>query len=178
MSEKSKEISRKFLIVDIVAIFLMQIAYFCPLLIVDNTAIKTDIIIAIVFTSSIDIVISIIFTVTAIFLARRVKNETGMKQNNFLISWHIANSVVLALLTLLLCIKILKFVSLNCQDNWEKILDDHSALTSIMLWNYYHIYIDTFLLWLLYRFMKPSISLKDGKKELSALLFASNSKTT
>ena len=34
MSEKSKEISKLFLKVDIVAIFLMQTAYLCPFLIV------------------------------------------------------------------------------------------------------------------------------------------------
>ena len=34
------------------------------------------------------------------------------------------------------------------------------------------IYVDLFLLWLLYRFMKPQNILKDGRTEASALLFA------
>ena len=135
--------------------------------------------IAMIFTYSIDIVISTIFTVTAIYLAKLVRNETGMKQNNFLIGWHIANSVVLVLWTLLLHVKLLKLAGFDWHDNWDKILvdHDHSALKSYMLWDYFNFYIDIFFLWLLYSFMKPSISLKDGNKELSALLFANNSKT-
>ena len=37
-------------------------------------------------------------------------------------------------------------------------------------------YVDLFLLWLLYRFMKPQSSLKDGRTETSVLLFAHDSK--
>ena len=37
-------------------------------------------------------------------------------------------------------------------------------------------YVDLFLLWLLYRFMKPQANLKDGRTEASVLLFAHDGK--
>ena len=38
------------------------------------------------------------------------------------------------------------------------------------------LYVDLFFLWLLYRFMKPQIDLKDGRTKASALLFAHDGK--
>ena len=40
------------------------------------------------------------------------------------------------------------------------------------------IYVDLFLLFLLYKFMKPQKILKDGRTEISTLLFVHDSKTT
>ena len=42
----------------------------------------------------------------------------------------------------------------------------------ILVQKFIEIYVDLFLLWLLYRFMKPQKMLKDGRTEASALLFA------
>ena len=44
------------------------------------------------------------------------------------------------------------------------------------LYDCFIMYIDIFLLWLLYRFMQPQISLKDGKAEAPTLLFSDESK--
>ena len=44
----------------------------------------------------------------------------------------------------------------------------------ILVQKFIEIYVDLFLLWLLYRFMKPQKILEDGKTEASALLFAHN----
>ena len=40
----------------------------------------------------------------------------------------------------------------------------------------FEFYVDLFLLWLLYRFMKPEIVLQDGRTEASVLLFAHDGK--
>ena len=46
----------------------------------------------------------------------------------------------------------------------------------MIVYDYYTVYVQIFLLWLLYCFMKPQVSLKDGKVEASTLLFSNESK--
>ena len=48
--------------------------------------------------------------------------------------------------------------------------------TSSLIQHNVEIYVDLFLLWLLYRFMKPQKNLQDGRTEASVLLFSHDGK--
>ena len=55
---------------------------------------------------------------------------------------------------------------------------DFYAVLTQLISAFIDFYVDLFLLWLLYKFMRPHIILNDGKTEASALMFshAHNSK--
>ena len=122
-----------------------------------------------------EVLFSLTLTISACYIASWIKESTGKKQNNCLPIWHIIN--LFLLITVLTCL---------CVFYFKKKTTDHSLDA---YWRYYfynwaailaklntEFYVDLFLLWLLYRFMKPQNILQDGRTEASALLFAHDGK--
>ena len=108
MSDKSKKVSKAFLILDIGVSVLIPISYTCFSIVADAmisdqppddnrhfTTRKNKIFtVSLLFTSAIDTIISTIFAISAGCLAKLARNETGKKQNNCLVSWHMVNSLI------------------------------------------------------------------------------------
>ena len=65
-----------------------------------------------------------------------------------------------------------RFLSRGSDDQYRYEYYTHVAL---LVNNCTEYYVDLFLLWLLYRFMKPQNTLQDGRTEASVLLFAQDS---
>ena len=115
-------------------------------------------------------VFSLILALSAIYIAKLVKQSTGRQQNTFLLVWHFIN--LLLFITVLASYAILERL-------YNSSLDDGQASWRYLYYTYINdlatliigIYVDLFLLWLLYRFMKPERFLQDGRTEACALLF-------
>ena len=69
-----------------------------------------------------------------------------------------------------------KFIRTDQENESKYYQNQHYYLIGLFAKLISEYYVDLFLLWLLYRFMKPLNVLPDGKTEASALLFAHDNK--
>ena len=106
------------------------------------------------FASGLQVVFSVILVISACFIASWVERSTGKKHNSYLLAWHVIN--------LFLLIVTMTFVGVSCL----KVNYENEGSQNQNIYTYYNyvsllvqlnteFYVDLFLLWLLYRFMKP-----------------------
>ena len=122
-----------------------------------------------------EILFSLILALSACYIASLVRNSTGMKSNTCLLIWHIFNLFLLITTTVIHAIFYSKayFAEDGSEDWYEYVYYINIANVASLNTGFY---VDLFLLWLLYRFMKPQNILEDGRTEASALLFAHDGK--
>ena len=125
--------------------------------------------------SLLEIVFSLLLVVSACYITSWVKKSTGKKQNTCLLTWHIVNLFTLTIVIALNAILYKKSNSFQEDDkNYWKYQYIYMVIGLVKLNTEF--YVDLFLLWLLYRFMKPQKNLLDGRTEASVLLFAHDGK--
>ena len=105
--------------------------------------------------------VALIMAISAAKLARSVKKLTNKKPNVCLINWHIFNLLLLTIISIITVIVMLKL------ENWQNEVSV-AALAFISI----NLYVDLFLIFLLFKFIKPKRILDDGRDEASAILFA------
>ena len=122
-----------------------------------------------------EVVFSLILALSACYISTWVRKSTGKKSNTCLLIWHIFNLILLITATILHAIfySIAFSVEDGSEDWYEYVYYVNIANVAYLNTEFY---VDLFLLWLLYRFMKPQNILKDGRTEASALLFAHDGK--
>ena len=115
-------------------------------------------------------VFSLILTIAVIILSISIKKHTGKQQNICLVNWHIMN--LLLLIACLLFSAVAQNLSLKNPDD----LDYKFYLTlSNLLELIVEFYVDMFLLWLLYRFLRP-VELPGDKSDVLGLLIVHNTR--
>ena len=123
------------------------------------------------FSPFLEAIFSLVLVISALYLAKSVREYTQKKQNTCLVNWHICN--LLLLTSLLVLNAVIYHKALKTKDTkaiFDK-YDYYSLITSIVS-TCVDFYVDLFLLWLLYKFMKPQLILSDGKTEASVLLLS------
>ena len=124
---------------------------------------------------SLEIVFSLLLVISACYITSWVTKSTGKKQNTCLLTWHIINLFILTIVIALNAVSYEKAYSSQEDDKNYWKLKFYSTLSALVQLNA-EFYVDLFLLWLLYRFMKPQKNLHDGRTEASVLLFAHDGK--
>ena len=88
---------------------------------------------------------------------------TGRKPNNCLLLWHVINVLISAVIGLVHFVQVLEYSAVareNSGDDPCEILARQEVYYQILMIQPFQIvaeiYVDLFLLWLLYRFVKPS----------------------
>ena len=100
---------------------------------------------------------SVVLVISALYLAKSVKEYTQKKQNTCLVSWHICNLILLIIILTLSAM--FQSESSKSTDVFNK-YGYYYVLTELG-YRCLDLYVDLFLLWLLYRFMKPQPILSD-----------------
>ena len=102
-----------------------------------------------------EVVFSVLLTISACYIANNVRSSTGKKQNTCLLTWHVFNLLILIIVTVFIAVYNLK-QDPNFEDEDEDPNKYHYywTVTELVSLNV-KFYVDSFLLWLLYRFMKP-----------------------
>ena len=104
--------------------------------------------------------------IAASYLSKSVRQTTGKKQNTCLLIWHIVNVFIIA--GVYMTIAVLQVaISLGGDDNLMYYIQVAWLVALFAVF-----YTDCFLLWLLYRFMRPQETLISGNTIASATLFA------
>ena len=104
--------------------------------------------------SILEVVFSLLLAASACYITSWVRKSTGKKQNTCLLTWHIVNLFILTIVIALSAILYKKTASFddNDKDFWKyQYYYEFSYLVELNV----KFYVDLFLLWLLYRFMKP-----------------------
>ena len=121
--------------------------------------------------SCLEAVFSLILVISACQIASWITRSTGKRQNTCLLTWHVINLFLLAAVTTLYAIFYYGADSVE-EGSVDWIRYEYLATIAMLAQLNIGLYVDLFLLWLLYRFMKPQNILQDGSTEASALLFA------
>ena len=106
-------------------------------------------------------VFSLILAISACLIANWVTQSTDKKQNTCLLAWHLINLFLLVASTTLYATFYYKQSSVKYEsaDYFRYSYYEMIAKLAKLNTDYY---VNLFLLWLLYRFMKPEKKLKDG----------------
>ena len=123
------------------------------------------------FPPILDAIFSLILVFSVVNLTRSVMKSTGRKQNILLVNLHICNLLLLIVILALKAVYYHKAESVPYGSKQYWTFYYYQMLTELGS-EFVDIYVDLFLLWLLYRFMKPQKILEDGRTEANALLFA------
>ena len=108
-----------------------------------------------IFPSSLEVVFSLLLIISACYIASYVRNTTGKKQNTCLLIWHIFNLLILIIVTVIHGVLAFKRdLNYVVEDIDAYRYKYYGQITSLVRLNT-EFYVDLFLLWLLYRFMKP-----------------------
>ena len=122
-----------------------------------------------------DVIVALILVFSAYFLSKKLQKSTGNRQKTFLFILHIINLCLYIVLLVLKGVIWKKWMAATSEEEKSKF---YMRYTLIKLFSdIVGIYVDFFLLWLLYKFMKPKTILRDGRTSTSAILFAHDSKT-
>ena len=114
-----------------------------------------------------DAIIATLLVISAYILSKLLTKSTGKKQNTCLLRWHIVN---LFLLTSILIANAVLFM-MHKYNPKEESIEYYYALT-VPISDFVDIYVNLFLLWLLYKFMKPQKMLASGRTVASTVVFA------
>ena len=108
-----------------------------------------------IFPSSLEVVFSLLLIISACYITSYVRNTTGKKQNTCLLIWHIFNLLILIIVTVIHGVLAFKRdLNYVVEDIDAYRYKYYGQITSLVRLNT-EFYVDLFLLWLLYRFMKP-----------------------
>ena len=94
-----------------------------------------------------------ILVVFAYILTRTLRKSTGKKQNTCLLIWHAVNMIILILILVMQARADVRFDSAKNSQEKEK-YTYYSSLTGLVS-TIIDIYVDLFLIWLLYLFIRP-----------------------
>ena len=124
-----------------------------------------------------DTIFILILAGSAIYLARSMKKIIGSEIKVCLVTWHICN--LLCFLAILVLAAVLdvkeKFTIEDSEDHWKYFY--FYTLAKITAY-FVGIYMDLFLLWLLYKFMKVQITMRDTEEALNPLETSTTSRST
>ena len=173
---KSKSIRTAFLIIDIVLILLIiTIEVILQYIFTEISSSGTDPtsiqFIVNLYPLILEAAFSLILAFSAFYLARSVRGTTGRKQNTCLLNWHIFNLIVLIVILAFIAIFLREKNIAPPKSEKELQYQYYYDLTDLAS-HIFKVYMDLFLLWILYRFMKPQRIFRNGQTEASALLFA------
>ena len=122
-----------------------------------------------------ELISSLLLVVSACYITNWIRDSTGKKQNTCLLTWHIINLFILTIVIALKALPYWKYYSFLRNDKEYLKYKYYYYVTDLVELNV-DLYVDLFLLWLLYRFMKPQKNSQDGRTEASVLLFAHDGK--
>ena len=106
-----------------------------------------------IFPAILEVVFSLLLSISACYIATWVVRSTGKKQNTCLLIWHIVNLLVLIVVNTLVSYFYKLYISEVSSD--EKFQYEYNYYVAAIAETTTEFYVDLFLLWLLYRFMKP-----------------------
>ena len=100
-----------------------------------------------------DVIIALILVNSACFLSKQLQKQTGKKQKVLLIILHIVNLCFLIVLLVFKAIIWTSYISASDEETKATLWLQYTIIR--LLSDIFSIYVDLFLLWLLYKFMKP-----------------------
>ena len=106
------------------------------------------------FEPTFDLIIALILVASSLYLTRQLRNTTRQKQNKCLLVWHQINFFLLIVTMASKTVLYVDYISPDKTELEEKQLMYKMGINRFVkdLVDYY---VDLFLLWLLYRFMRP-----------------------
>ena len=117
------------------------------------------------------VVFSLFLALSSFYLTVQLKRQTKMKSNTCLLNWHIFNLLILIVIMILFSLFYFKTLSEASQNYWKFYY--YGALTDLAI-AFVDIYVDLFLLWLLYKFMNPQKDF-DWQSDTITIRFAHDS---
>ena len=120
---------------------------------------------------TLDIVTGFLLVISAIYLTSSLRSQTGKKQNTCLLTWHIMNLFILVTTCVAQSSLAPRWHSKQSVVQQAKI--GYYFVVAGMVSHVFDVYSDLFMLWLLYRFMRPQPTEVDGgSASSSTILFA------
>ena len=119
--------------------------------------------------SILDVAFASTLVFCALYLSKYLGKSTGQRPNVHLVAWHVVNVILMIAITVILYVYGLKYENADTEQRQAAYYDFFVAgLVSSCT----KMYVDLFLLYLLYKFTRPQRKLMDGRTVASAVLFA------
>ena len=123
------------------------------------------------FQLGLEAIFSIVLVIFALCLVKSIRKYTQKKQNTCLLFWHISNLSILIGLLFMEAYYYHKTFFVDTEHN-IRFMYDYYTIVVELVHACFDIYVDLFLLWLLYRFIRPQPIVKDDKTGASTLLLS------